>query len=281
MGRAGEDIWQRLSPGSQELAPARAVGRLIHALSGTLSERRQSCSTWFLRNQPLLLTIQDLLNTFQPGQLVRVCSVGCSSGAELYSILWAIRSVRPDLKLVPVGVDLSEEVIEKAKVGLYSRQDSELRAMTDETLSLLFEKQGDRFKVKDWIAQGVQWVAADARDPEFASRIGLQDLVLANNFLIHMTKVEAAFCMSRLVKLVKPNGLFVCRGVDLDIREKTVRKYGLTPVATRIEEIHDADPLLDARRDWPWRYWALEPLDRRRKDWIERYATIFQAPKSI
>jgi hypothetical protein len=55
-------------------------------------------------------------------------------------------------------------------------------------------------------------------------------------------------------------------------------KHGLTPVATRIEEIHGADPDWDARKDWPWRYWALEPMNKKRRHWVERYAAIFRLP---
>ena len=39
-------------------------------------------------------------------------------------------------------------------------------------------------------------------------------------------------------------------------------------------EIHDGDPLV--RADWPWRWWGLEPLDRRRPDWETRYSAVFR-----
>jgi hypothetical protein len=49
---------------------------------------------------------------------------------------------------------------------------------------------------------------------------------------------------------------------------------GWAPVRELLQEIHDGDP--SVRRDWPWRYWGLEPFDRKRRDWNVRYASVFQ-----
>jgi len=39
-------------------------------------------------------------------------------------------------------------------------------------------------------------------------------------------------------------------------------------------EIHDGDP--SVRADWPWEWWGLEPLNRRKHDWQTRYAAVFR-----
>jgi hypothetical protein len=103
-------------------------------------------------------------------------------------------------------------------------------------------------------------------------------MVIANNFLVHMKQREATACLGNVIRLVRPNGFFVCRGVDLDIRERAVDRLNLRPIPIRIEQIHGADPDLDARRHWPWKYYGLEPLDKKRKNWVQRYACVFQAP---
>jgi chemotaxis methyl-accepting protein methylase len=278
LGLAGESIWRRLPAASQQRPSLYRAGKLIHKLSARLSDRRQSTSTWFLRNQALLLTIQELTEKFSVGASIRLCSIGCSTGAEIYSVLWAVRKARPDLKIFPVGIDGAEPVIEMARSGRYSRQAPELGHMNDELLSEFFDEDGDGFKVKQWIAEGTQWQVADARDPMLPDRIGQQDVLLANNFLIHMNPAEASACFAKLLKLTKPGGLLVCRGVDLDLREKLVTQHQLKPIATRIDEIHNSEPEKDARRGWPWRYWALEPMDKTRRRWLERYSAIFRVP---
>ena len=51
-------------------------------------------------------------------------------------------------------------------------------------------------------------------------------------------------------------------------------ELGWEPVPELRAEIHDGDPLV--RNDWPWRWWGLEPLDRRRPDWETRYSAAFR-----
>jgi hypothetical protein len=55
-------------------------------------------------------------------------------------------------------------------------------------------------------------------------------------------------------------------------------RVAFEPLACYIAEIHNADEKFDARKDWPWRYWALEAIDKSRKNWTTRYASMFQAP---
>jgi chemotaxis methyl-accepting protein methylase len=127
------------------------------------------------------------------------------------SIRFCGRFGKPDLKILPVGIDGSGSAIEQAKVGRYARQSPELRNMNDQLLSELFEVHENEFRIKGWIAEGAEWLVADACDPKLRARIGYQDLLLANNFLIHMKKTDAAACFDKLLKLMKPGGLLVCR----------------------------------------------------------------------
>jgi len=99
--------------------------------------------------------------------------------------------------------------------------------------------------------------------------------------LIHMEKAEAVACTRNLLQLVRPGGMFVCRGIDLDVREEVAADFGLRPITSHLEEIHYADAALDAPSGWPWHYWGLEPLDKSRKNWLHRYAAIFQVPEQV
>jgi SAM-dependent methyltransferase len=286
---AGKSVWDRLPVNLRERRPLVVAGSWIHKLALTLSGRSQSESTWFLRNEPLLLTLRDLVSdNFEYSEVVRLCVVGCSTGAEMHSVLWTLRSARPDLRILPIGIDISESAIAKARTRTFTLEGAELaggflqsrreRILSEESMAELFDKKGDNLTVKDWIAKGVQWEIGDARDPALVQKLGRQDVVIANNFLVHMKKPEATACLHNILQLVKPGGFFVCRGVDLDIRERAARQFRLSPIQLRIEEIHGAAPDLDARRYWPWKYYGLEPLDKRRKNWVQRYASVFQVP---
>jgi SAM-dependent methyltransferase len=279
LGRLGRETWTRLPKSIVETRPMRGVGHVVHRLACEYSDRSQSISTYFLRNKPLITTITEQIKDLHPDGTLRLCSVGCSTGAEIYSVVWMVRKSLSSLPLTPVAVDTSESVICQARMGSYKLSAPELRAqLPRETLLELFDVNGEELHIKPWIAEGIRWIVADARDPRLVSLLGQQDVVLANNFLIHMRVPEARMCMSNLLRLLRGGGLFVCRGVDLDVRESVARSCQLEPVLTRIEEIHNADAMLDAPRDWPWKYWGLEPLDKKRRDWALRYSAIFRAP---
>ncbi len=278
--RAGMSIWQRLPSWLQEQPPARSVSHWIHALSRKYSARiksdwaRYPSTTRFLRYPLMLQTICDLVEGREFGDSIRLSVMACSTGTELYSVLWAVRKVRPDLKILATGIDLSEPSIAKAKAGRYSRQDPELKGVSEELLSELFDLSEPFFKVKDSIAAGTEWIARDVCDDSLRAQLGLQDIVIANNFLVFMAEDQATACLQKVVQFVKPGGLLFCRGVDLDVRERVTQQFRLEPVSLRIEEIHESNPR--ERRGWPWEYWGLEPLDKTRKDWVRRYATVFR-----
>jgi SAM-dependent methyltransferase len=155
------------------------------------------------------------------------------------------------------------------------------KELSPETIEELFDTNRGTFRIKPCLADGIRWLVADARDPNLIDLMGVQDVLLANNFLVHMKPAAAAECMTCLLRLVRPGGLFVCRGVDLSVRESVARRSGLEPITDEIQQIHDADPLIDAPKDWPWKYWGLEPMDLTRRDWPTRYAAIFRVPRIV
>ena len=138
----------------------------------------------------------------------------------------------------------------------------------------MFDWEGDQAKVKSWLRKGIAWRLGDAADPELIRGLGTQDMVVANNFLCHMAPADAEKCLRNIGQLVSPGGYLFVSGVDLDVRTKVALDLGWEPVTELMAEIHDGDP--SVRADWPWQWWGLEPLNRRRHDWQTRYATAFR-----
>jgi SAM-dependent methyltransferase len=255
-------------------------GSFLHSLVKLRSARKQRHGTFFFRNRPELELIRSLLSHRPQGSTLRLSVLACSNGAEVYSILWAIRSARPDLKVAANAVDVSKEVVEIGKTGLYSLslnalvQSSLFDRMTETEMQLMFDRDNEQLRIKSWLKEGIDWQIGDAGDPGLAETLGGQDIVFANNFLCHMARVDAEQCLRNVATLVKPGGYLFVSGVDLDIRTQVALELGWTPVRDLIEEIHNGDP--SVRGDWPWRYWGLEPFDRKTRDWSVRYASVFQ-----
>lgn len=273
-------VWNYLPSSLTTLRPVRLYGILLHTLVCLRAIRRFNFGTFFLRNRPELELIRRLSEQKGKDSTLTIAVLACSKGAEVYSILWAIRSKRPDLKVIMNAVDISKGVLEFAQRGVYSLKTHELvnlpifERMTSEEMQEMFVWEGDRVKIQSWLKNGIIWHLGDAGNPELRNVFGPQDMVVANNFLCHMDPQDAERYLRSIARLVKPGGYLFISGIDLDIRTKVARNLGWDPIPDLMEEIHDGDTSL--RVDWPWEYWGLEPLNKRRPDWQIRYAQVFQ-----
>lgn len=278
--RMNERMWQRLPAVLRKTGPGLRYGAFLHDLVKLHSARRQYHGTFFLRNRPELDLLCTIADRCEEGATLRIGVVACSNGAEVYSIAWAIRAARPDLKLIVHAVDISAQVVEIAREGKYPVESQELigsdifERLSESEKRQMFEYQDGWMTIKPWLREGIEWHVGDAGDPELARSLGPVDVVVANKFLCHMNPPDAEQCLRKVVRLVRPGGYLFVSGVDLDVRTRVAVHLCWTPVPDFLEEIHEGD--VSVRRDWPWRYWGLEPFDRTRKDWMIRYASVFQ-----
>jgi hypothetical protein len=278
--RLNERIWHRLPSRVRDLHLIRSYGTWLHTLVCLRARRQQHFGTFFLRNRPALELMRRLADQKARDATLNIAVLACSIGAEVYSILWTIRSARPDLKVVLHAVDISREILNFAEKGVYSPNTSEMvsssifERLTGNEKREMFDWEGDQAKVKSWLREGITWRHGDATDPELINVLGLQDMVVGSNFLCHMAPVEAEKCLRNITRMVRPSGHLFVSGVDLDVRTRVALDLGWKAVPELMADIHDGDP--SVRADWPWQWWGLEPLDRRRPDWQIRYAAAFQ-----
>jgi chemotaxis methyl-accepting protein methylase len=278
--RLNKRLWERLPSRVRNLYPVRSYAAWLHTLVCLRARRQQCFGTFFLRNRPALELMRRLAQQRAHGSTLRIAVLGCSIGAEVYSILWIIRSVRPDLKVLLNAVDISKEILSFAENGIYTPDTSQLvgasifERLTKAEMVEMFDWEGDQARVKSWLGEGITWQLGDAADPELVNVLGPQDMVVASNFLCHMARADAEKCLANIAQLVTPGGYLFLSGVDLDVRTKTALELAWEPVRELIVEIHEGDR--SVRADWPWEWWGLEPLNRNRHDWQTRYAAAFR-----
>jgi polysaccharide pyruvyl transferase WcaK-like protein/chemotaxis methyl-accepting protein methylase len=283
LGR-NERLGRRLPARVSGLRPVQAYFAWLHELVCRRANREMYVGTYFLRNRPALELMRRIAQKKDSGGPFRIAVLGCSIGVEVYSIIWTLRSSRPDLELTVRAVDISPEVLEVAALGVYGPEASEMvdapifRGLTESERGEMFDWDGDEGRIKPWLREGVTWEVGDASDPNLMASLGSQDVVVANNFLCHMPPRPAHLCLRNLARLVSPGGYLFVTGVDLDVRTKVALELGWEPIPEMRAEIHDGDPLV--RSDWPWRWWGLEPLDRRRPEWETRYSAVFRVRTS-
>jgi SAM-dependent methyltransferase len=272
-------LWNLLPCSFMRLGVIESYGNILLAMVRLQERKKQNYGTLFFRNRPQLELIRRLCDRKPKSSTLKITIFACSKGAEIYSILYKIRSSRPDLNVIAHAVDISKEVMEFAQKGVYSLEMPDLyvpllNSLTSEEMQAMFNVEGDKAIIKSWIKEGVIWNVGDAADPEMIHALGLQDIVVGNNFLCHMDAEHAEACLVSISRAVKSGGYLVVSGIDLDVRTRVANRLGWKPIHELMEDVHDGDFYL--RRDWPWKYWGLEPMNKGRYDWNVRYASVFE-----
>ena len=129
--------------------------------------------------------LPGLLKNKDPDSLIRIWSVGCSTGEEAYSlaILFseALNMVKKHFNIQIFASDIDAQAIDFARLGSYP--DSIAADVSQERLHQYFLKEGNCYKVKKKIRDRVVFALQNViKDPPF-SKI---DLVSCRNLLIYM-----------------------------------------------------------------------------------------------
>jgi chemotaxis protein methyltransferase CheR len=215
---------------------------------------------------------------FPANRTLRIAVIGCSNGAEAYSIASCLRSAFPDTSIEINAVDILPDILETARAAIYPRDKlpTDSPVHTDfirNTFEPLVNQDDEFLTVKSELRALVTFRFGDALDPEMPRSLGAHDIVFAQNFLYHLDRSIAEIAFNNICALLAPRSALFIDGIDLDLRERLTAQNSLQPLKDLLEEIHE-----EAREErgssWPAVYWGLEPLTKK-GDWARRYATIF------
>ncbi len=260
-----------------DLPPLRGLGRSIHSRRATRQVRFQSTATRFFRNLKQFEALQGPLAQFVDGQApLRILVAGCSFGCEAYSLAGYLAVEFPQVQWTIDAFDIAQPAVAVAQRAVYGPRHGlaePLESTARRYADRLFEHKGEERTIVPDIRKRVEVSHGDLLADDFTAK-HCYDLVLAQNFLVHMNKQDATEAFARIVAAAKPGGAIFVGGMDLDTKVELIKSHHLTPVDWEIETIHDSDEM--RRSAWPWGYWTLEPLDRSRSDFTARYSTIFR-----
>jgi len=218
-----------------------------------------------------------LVDLTKTGSLTALVA-GCSYGCEAYSLGGLLALRFPHLNWKITAVDISYDALKIANAGRYTPQHGVGSPRDDLVKRLearLFKKSGAEWTVVPDIRERVRFTYADVLSPQF-QQFRSYDLVLGQNFMIHMDEASAATALASLVAAARSGGALFLGGMDLETKTSLLARHQLFPVDWNIAKIHEED---DIRRSaWPWQYWSLEPIHPRDRNYLMRYSTIFIKP---
>ncbi|MBL4613760.1 MAG: protein-glutamate O-methyltransferase [Magnetovibrio sp.] len=153
---------------------------------------------------------------------LRIWCAAASSGQEPYSIAIVLKELGVKLagwKIDIVGTDISHDILNKAKSGLYSQFEVQ-RGMPIQLLLKYFDKKDETWEIKPEIKNMVQykyWNLLDDLKP-----LGGFDIVFCRNVLIYFDPETKGKVLEGVSKLMSKDGMLFLGGAEtvLGVTEK-------------------------------------------------------------
>lgn len=198
-------------------AIARSPGNLLKALGSLLIG-----VTGFFRDLPEFAYLKDrvLPELIRGDSGPRIWSVGCSDGAELYSVAILLAELNALHRCHLLGTDCRREAIEQAAEAMYDP--AAVEAVPRHLLLKYFHASGTKWRANAMLRTAVQWRTADALS---VAEPGLWDLILCRNMAIYVAPPAAAKLWNRLSAALRPGGVLM-----LGKAERAIGADGLTPI---------------------------------------------------
>lgn len=144
---------------------------------------------------------------------IRIWCAGAASGQEPYSIAMIIKEEEARLNGLTfeiVATDLSHEILEKAKEGLYSQFEVQ-RGLPVDMLTKHFDQDGNKWQIKDDIKNMITFKSANVLEP--MEQLGVFDVIFCRNMLIDFSPLTQKDVLERMHRQLKDDG-FVILGND-------------------------------------------------------------------
>lgn len=150
-----------------------------------------------------------LIESRAASRRLRIWCAAASTGQEPYSLAMQVREMSAQLGSWNVeifGTDLSGEVLEKAKAGLYSQFEVQ-RGMPIQMLVKYFKQNGNLWQIDSAIRSMVRYEQFNLLD-DF-SRFGTVDVVFCRNVLIYFDPDTKRDILNRIAKRLAPDGYLI------------------------------------------------------------------------
>ena len=150
-----------------------------------------------------------LLTARAASKRIRIWCSAASTGQEPYSLAMMLKEMKDKVagwRIEIVGTDLSVEVLEKAKAGIYSQFEVQ-RGLPIQMLVKYFSQVGDTWQLAPDIRAMVQYRPLNLLG-DFAA-LGTFDVVFCRNVLIYFDQGLKIDVLNRVARTLEPDGYLV------------------------------------------------------------------------
>jgi chemotaxis methyl-accepting protein methylase len=182
--------------------------------------------TSFFRDLPVFDLLRDValpsLCASQP--TIRVASIGCSDGAELYSIAMLLAESGNLARASLVGSDIRADAVAKARRGCYAPDAIQAVPETMRRKYLVLDRSAGHWQMSGPIVQRTRWCIADMLKGHNVP--GPWDLILCRNVAMYLQPRPADGLWSRLADSLRPGGFLVLGKAERPIGAQRLAAVG-------------------------------------------------------
>jgi chemotaxis protein methyltransferase CheR len=211
-------VESRLLPVARK-AGAASLSELVQKLKGAeaeplavdVVEAMTTNESFFFRDK---IPFDHFRDTIMPALLaargaqrrVRIWCAACSTGQEPYSLAICLKEMSQQVagwRVEIISTDISREVLEKAKAGIYSQFEVQ-RGLPIQLLVKYFTQVGEMWQIAPDIRAMVQYRPLNLlRD---FSNLGMFDIVFCRNVLIYFDQDTKVDVLERIARVTQPDG---------------------------------------------------------------------------
>ena len=140
---------------------------------------------------------------------IRIWCTAAATGQEPYSLAMSLKGIGPALagwRVEIVATDISNEVLEKAKAGIYSQFEVQ-RGLPIQQLVKFFTQVGEAWQIAPEIRAMVQFRPLNLLN-DFSS-LGIFDLVFCRNVLIYFDQDTKIGVLNRIARQMPADGYLI------------------------------------------------------------------------
>ncbi len=199
-------------PGIGELVAKMKAGS--QSITTDVVEAMTTNETFFFRDKVPFDHFKDtilpsLLQARAARKSLRIWCAACSTGQEPYSLAMILKEMGTTVagwRIEIVATDLSQEVLEKSKAGIFSQFEVQ-RGLPIQLLVKNFKQVGELWQLNPDIRSMVQFKQLNLLQ-DF-SHLGAFDLIFCRNVLIYFDQDTKVAIFNRLAKLNEADGFLV------------------------------------------------------------------------
>ncbi len=163
--------------------------------------------------------LPELITRNENNKTLRICSAGCSSGEEPYSLAILLTELIPNLEqwnLIIFGIDINQVALQKAKTGIYSPWS--FRRVDEEIKRRYFRLSNNQYYINQKIKQMISFLTLNLVNDQFPlpnSELRELDLIICRNVFIYFEAPAIAKVLDKFYQALQPFGYLITGHTEL------------------------------------------------------------------